>query len=103
MSPILLSGRGNILQDKHHLEERITTQVAIGLEFLDQFLEGQVLVRIRAHGGFPHPASNSRKLGLPDRSVRMTRVLTKKPINFSTSARLRPAIGEPTTTSCWPE
>ena len=47
-------------------------------------------------------ASSSRKRGSPARSVRSTRVLTKKPISPSVSARLRLATGVPTTMSLWP-
>ena len=46
--------------------------------------------------------STSRKLGSPERSVRSTRVLMKKPISSSTSPRVRPAMGLPTTTSSLP-
>jgi len=41
-------------------------------------------------------------LAFPPRSVLMTSVLTKNPISPSISARLRPAIGVPTATSCRP-
>ena len=44
-----------------------------------------------------------RKVGAVPRSARNTSVLTKKPIRPSVSARLRLAIGEPTSTSSWPE
>ncbi len=46
--------------------------------------------------------TSARKLGSPDRSVRSTSVLTKKPISSSTSPRPRPATGLPTTTSSLP-
>jgi hypothetical protein len=39
---------------------------------------------------------------LPERSVRSASVFTKKPINGSTSLRVRPAMGVPTTTSRCP-
>ena len=38
-------------------------------------------------------------LGLPDRSQRITRLLTKKPISSSSSRRLRLAMGDPSTMS----
>jgi hypothetical protein len=47
-------------------------------------------------------ARDSRNVGAPAKSVRSTSMLTKKPISPSSSGRLRPAIGEPTTTVCWP-
>ena len=43
--------------------------------------------------------NSSPKGGLPDRSSRSSRVLRKKPISPSTSARLRLAMGAPTSTS----
>ena len=46
--------------------------------------------------------NSSRNVGLPERSVLSTSVLVKNPINPSVSARLRPAIGEPTTMSSCP-
>jgi hypothetical protein len=46
--------------------------------------------------------SSSRKVGSPERSVRSTSVLAKKPISSSTSRRVRPAMGLPTTTSSLP-
>ena len=47
--------------------------------------------------------SRSRKVEAAPRSARNTSVLTKKPISPSVSARLRLAIGEPTSTSSCPE
>ena len=47
-------------------------------------------------------AKSSRKLGSPARRVRSASVLTKNPISPSISARLRLAIGEPTTMSSCP-
>ncbi len=46
--------------------------------------------------------SSSRKDGSPERSVRSASVLTNRPTSPSSSARLRPATGAPTTTSSWP-
>ena len=45
--------------------------------------------------------NSSRKVGLPVRFVRRTSVFKKKPTKSSTSARLRLAMGEPTTMSSW--
>ncbi len=44
-------------------------------------------------------ASNSRKVGSPDRSPRITSVFTNTPIVPSTLGRFRPAMGVPTTRS----
>ncbi len=38
-----------VLEAEHHLEQRVTAQVARGLKLLDQLLEGQLLVRVRGH------------------------------------------------------
>ncbi len=46
--------------------------------------------------------SSSRKVGLPDRSARSARVLTKKPISASISLRFRLAMGVPAITSSCP-
>ena len=46
--------------------------------------------------------SSSRKLGSPERSVRSASELRKSPTIRSVSARVRPAIGVPTTTSSCP-
>ncbi len=43
--------------------------------------------------------SRAAKLGSPDASTRRTRVLTKQPMMLSASARVRPAIGVPTSRS----
>ena len=47
-------------------------------------------------------AARAAKSGSPARLVRSTRVLTKKPMSPSISDAVRPAIGEPTTTSSSP-
>ncbi|XSF02870.1 hypothetical protein VZP55_34980 [Myxococcus faecalis] len=38
-----------VLEAEHHLEQRVTAQVARGLQLLDELLEGQLLVRVRRH------------------------------------------------------
>src|SRR5204862_235839 len=55
----------------------------------------------RAAGPGDDPTSIGRSEGRKprDRSVRSASVFTNKPITLSVSTRLRPAIGEPTTTS----
>ena len=58
-----------------------------GLQLLHQPLERHVLVRVRAQRRLAHPAPAARgSVGSPDRSVRSTSVLTKKPISPSSSA-----------------
>ncbi len=44
-------------------------------------------------------ARSWRKLGWPDRSMRSTRVLIKRPISASVPVRVRPAMGDPATMS----
>src|SRR5690606_34562884 len=41
---------GCVLDLQRDLAERVPAQVALGLQLLDQLLEGQVLVRVRAEG-----------------------------------------------------
>ena len=96
-------GFAGVLQREHHLEQRIAAEVALGLEFLDQLLEGHVLLRVGVEARSRVRVSNSENVGLPERSPRMTSVLTKKPMRPSISVRLRPAIGLPTAMSSWPE
>ena len=75
----------------------VRDEVALRLQLLDQLLERQVLVRVGAERRLAHPAQQlAEARAAPARSVRSTRVLTKKPISPSISARPRPAIGEPT-------
>ncbi len=47
--------------------------------------------------------SSSRKEGLPSSRARNARVLTKKPMSPSISAKRRPAMGEPTMKPSWPQ
>ncbi|AWT45246.1 hypothetical protein DMT42_25150 [Streptomyces actuosus] len=46
--------------------------------------------------------SSSRKVGVPDRSARSTRVFTKNPTRSSRASSVRPAIGVPIGTSVLP-
>ena len=94
---------GTFCSDEHHLEERRVAQAPLRLQLLDQLLEGQLLVRVRAQRASRTRRSSSRKLGSSARGrARSTSVLTKKPISPSISARVRSAIGLPTTTSSLP-
>ena len=60
----LLAASRQILQNEHHLEQGIAAQVTIRLELFHQLFERQVLVRIRAHGGFPYPAQQLTEAGI---------------------------------------
>ena len=63
-------------------------QIALGLQLSHQLLEGQILVGVSSQTHFAHPSDKlPRSSDLPDRSVRSTRLFTKKPINPSSSAR----------------
>ena len=53
-------GIGRVLQHKHHLEQRIAAHVAAGGEFLDQLLEGQVLMRVGAQRASRAPVRATR-------------------------------------------
>ena len=44
-----------VLIGEHHLEERVVAMIARGVQFLDQSLEWQVLMRVRVDGGRAHP------------------------------------------------
>ena len=92
-----------VLQREHDLEERIASRIADRVQLLDQFLERQVLVGIRIDRAIARALQELDEGGLPDRSPRMTSVLTKKPISPSSSGRPRPAIGVPTAMSSCPE
>ena len=88
--------------DEHDLEERRVAEVALGLQLLDELLEGQVLVGVGAETVASRTrASSVAEAGLArDRSAaRRTRVLTKKPISPSISRAGAVGDGEPTTTS----
>ena len=79
-------------------------EVAHGLELLHQLLEGHVLVRVGAQRRLAHALRAARgRTGCPSSRVRSTSVLTKKPMRPCSSARARPAMGEPTLMSSWPE
>ena len=54
----------SILQHEHHLKERIAAQIPLHLQFLDQPVEGQVLMAIRPQTDFPHPPQELPKTGI---------------------------------------
>ena len=93
-----------VLVDEHHLEHGRVAQAALGAQLLHELFERQVLVRERAQRRLAHAATAARgSPGRPDRSVRRASVLTNRPMSPSVSARVRPAMGVPTTTSASPE
>jgi hypothetical protein len=49
---------------EHHLKERITAEIPLGIEFLDQLLERQVLMRERVERALAR-AGVSRQSGCP--------------------------------------
>src|SRR6185295_17991672 len=44
---------GGVLKREHHLKERGPPQITLGLQLLDQLLEGQVLVRLSFQSPLP--------------------------------------------------
>ena len=93
---------GGVLEHEADLEEGVAAEIALGAQLLHEHLERHILVGVRAEADLARARSSSRKVGLPERSVRRTSELTKNPIRCSLSVRVRPAIGAPTTTSSWP-
>ena len=71
-------------------------------QHLDELVERRVLVGIGIQGGLAHAPHSSTKSGSPDRSVRITSVLTRVPTSCSVSRRCRLAIGVPTAMSLLP-
>ena len=57
-------GHGGVQEGEEDLEERRAAEVALGLEFLDELLEGQVLVGIGAEGGLAHAAQQLAEGGV---------------------------------------
>ena len=92
-----------VQQLKRDLEERIAAQIALWLHLLNKHLErtdpGGHTPPQPCAAPAPAPHGSVRS---PRPSVRITSVLTKNPISPSTSVRLRPAIGVPTTMSSCP-
>ena len=70
-----LPGLGVVLEAEHRLEERRLRQVALGLQHVQQPLEGQVLVLVRLEGARPDPvqelpeAGVGREVGAQDQRV----------------------------------
>ena len=84
------------LERQHDLEQRMPRQRTRRVQHLDQPLERQVLVRVGGEIGGADPADQLAEASAgPERSVRSTSVLTKKPIRSSSAASVRPAIGLP--------
>ncbi len=72
------------------------------LWFLDKLIPQNPFYNIPAIAVSRTRPNNSLNVGLPAKSVRNTKLLTKKPIKGSNSARFRFAIGDPTTISSCP-
>ena len=86
---------GGVLEGQHDLEQRVVRERPGRVECLDEALEGHILVGVtRPERDGPHPGQQARvNAGSPERSVRSTRVLTKKPTRSSKASSVRPAIG----------
>jgi hypothetical protein len=52
------------VQHEHHLEERIAAQIPLHVQFLDQPIEGQVLVAVGAQTYLPNPLQELPKTGI---------------------------------------
>ena len=90
-------GRGSSENAYHHLQ-----LPPFRVDLLHQLLEGQVLVLVGVQTGLAYvPQNITEALSATQFSAENKRV-TKNPIKPSISARLRLAIGVPTTTSHWP-
>ena len=97
-------GMRRVLQGEHHLEERRAAQVALGLELLDQLLEGQVLVGVGAERGLAHAAQQLAEGGVAvEAGAQHERVDEEADEALQSPRGVRPAMGEPTTMSSWPE
>ena len=44
------------LKGQQHLEERLQAQLPLALQFLDQVLEGHILISMGLKGHLPHPS-----------------------------------------------
>src|SRR6266850_1569869 len=55
----------NVLQGEHDLEQRITAQVTLRIQFLDQTFKRYILMGISAQGSLPHAAQQIEKAGIP--------------------------------------
>ena len=71
--------------------ERVSAEVPFWLKIFDDFLEGKILMGVRAERSLSGPGQQLPKGGLTCRSHRNTIVLTKNPINPSSSLRVRRA------------
>ena len=75
----------------HDLEQRVAGPRPGGVQRLDHGLERHVLVVEGGQVARPAPGRAARRRsGSPDRSVRSTRVLTKKPTRSSSASSVRP-------------
>jgi hypothetical protein len=56
--------RREVLEGEHHLNQRRLVQAPLGLEFLHELLERQVLMRKRPQGHLTHPAKELGESGV---------------------------------------
>ena len=73
------SARRGVLEGEQDLEERVAGGRALRGEDFDEPFEGHVLVGVGGEVASRTRPSRSAKVGSPERSVRRTSVLTKKP------------------------
>ena len=78
-----------VLQNEHHLKQGAAAGIPARTQLLDKLFERNVLMGISVSAVFRTRRRSSRKLGLAERSVRRTRLLTKNPIRLSSSLRDR--------------
>ena len=84
-----------VLHGQHHLEQRVPGQRPGRRQLLHQPLERHILMRQRTQARLPHPGQHLRNVRSPDRSVRITNVLTKNPTRSSSASSVRPATADP--------
>ena len=87
------------LPGKQNLEEWSVLELAGRIDPLDDLLEGDILMILCSQGDRAHAVKQRGDGGVPDKSMRKARVLTKKPIKGSISCLLRFAESVPITTS----
>ncbi len=73
----------------------------VGLQLVDQPLEGQILVGVGLERGLSDPGEQLVEARVAGEVDAQASVLTKKPISPSSSAGVRLAIGVPITRSVW--
>ena len=90
-------------QTKIDLEQEHTIGDPFRLQLLNQFFEGSIRMRKCSKRDFLHPLQRFPKVWVPRKIGAQNQCVTKTTYQPSSSGKLRPAIGVPTTISCWPE